>query len=158
LGIELDENGWTDVDGMLLKMQRRFPGFNRAALEEVIRDNDKQRFALSNDGSKIRASQGHSVKVDLDYKPQVPPEILYHGTVDRHLEAIRGSGLLKMSRHAVHLSKDIGTATNVASRYGKPVLLKVRAGEMHREGFDFFKSENGVWLTDEVPPQFIEFP
>lgn len=158
IGITLDSKGWTDVEPLISKLARKFPGFNMGVLEEVVAENNKKRFSFNPDKTKIRASQGHSVNVDLDYQPQLPPEILYHGTVERHLDAIGKTGLQKMSRHAVHLSKDVETALNVGSRYGKAILLEVRAGEMHREGFDFFRSDNGVWLTDAVPPKFINFP
>ncbi|MEM7040022.1 MAG: RNA 2'-phosphotransferase, partial [Bacteroidota bacterium] len=105
-----------------------------------------------------RASQGHSVKINLGYEPVEPPETLYHGTVPRFLDAIRSSGLLKMKRHAVHLSAETGTATNVGNRRGNAIILEVRARDMHAAGHKFFLSENGVWLTDIVPPEFIDFP
>ncbi len=158
IGLELDENGWTGVLSLIAKVGPKFPGFNMARLEEVVATNNKKRFSFNADKTKIRASQGHSIKVDLDYEPVLPPEILYHGTVGKFLKPITAQGLQKGSRHAVHLSKDLETATNVATRKGSAVILKVRAGEMHRAGYDYFVSENGVWLTDHVPPQFIDFP
>jgi len=127
-------------------------------LLEVVDTNDKQRFALSQDGSRIRASQGHSVKVALGYKPVEPPEILFHGTVDKFLASILNQGLLRGQRQHVHLSKDEATATLVGERRGKPVLLRVRALAMYKLGFKFFVSDNGVWLTDHVPPEHLEFP
>jgi putative RNA 2'-phosphotransferase len=158
LGITLDPQGWTDVKTLVAKMRSKFPGIDKATLDDVVENNNKKRFSYNKDQTMIRASQGHSVTVELDYAPTLPPETLYHGTVPRFLEAIRKDGLLKMSRHQVHLSRDIDTAAGVGSRRGEAVILKVKAGEMHRDGFDFFVSENGVWLTDMVPPSYILFP
>src|SRR5262249_54601243 len=115
-------------------------------------------FALSEDGLRIRASQGHSVEVDLQYPPETPPEILYHGTATRFLDDIRKAGLKKMGRHDVHLSAETKVTFQVGSRHGKPVLLTIRAGQMHRAGHVFCRSANGVWLTAHVPPEFIDFP
>jgi putative RNA 2'-phosphotransferase len=121
-----------------------------------LETNPKGRFALSEDGTRIRASQGHSVEVELGYQPAVPPEVLYHGTVAAALAPIEEQGLLKMRRHHVHLSADVDTARAVGGRRGRPVVLRVRAGEMHRQGHTFYLSQNGVWLTDHVPPGFLE--
>lgn len=158
IGLELDENGWTGVLSLISKVGPKFPGFNMAMLEEVVANNNKKRFAFNEDKTKIRANQGHSIKVDLDYEPVLPPEILYHGTVGRYSNIIAKDGIKKMSRHHVHLSKDLQTVIVVGTRRGEAVILKVRAGEMHRAGYDYFVSPNGVWLTDHVPPQFIDFP
>jgi putative RNA 2'-phosphotransferase len=158
IGIELDAQGWTDVETLIAKLKRRFNGFNMEVLEQVVAENNKQRFSFNPKKTKIRASQGHSVAVALDYKPVLPPEILYHGTVGKFLGLIAKSGLKKMSRHHVHLSKDLGTAENVGSRRGEAIILQVKAGEMHRDGFEFYQSDNGVWLTDNVPPKYILFP
>src|SRR6185503_11071663 len=119
----------------------------RAELEEVVATNEKKRFAFSDDGGRIRASQGHSVEVSLGYTPQSPPSQLFHGTATRFLESIRREGLHKGERHDVHLSADANTATRVGQRHGKPAVLIVQAGEMHARGHEFFLSENGVWLT-----------
>jgi putative RNA 2'-phosphotransferase len=127
-------------------------------LKHIVATSDKKRFAFSEDGLRIRASQGHSVEVDLQYPPQTPPELLYHGTATRFLHAIRQQGLQKMQRHDVHLSAETRVTLQVGGRHGKPVLLTIRAGDMHRAGFVFRCSANGVWLVDHVPPQFIEFP
>ncbi len=158
LGIVLDDSGWTNVAVLIAKMGKKFPGFNMAMLEYVVENNNKKRFSLNKAKTMIRASQGHSVKVDLDYASILPPEILYHGTAPQFLAAIRKSGLQKMKRHHVHLSKDLATAIDVGGRLGTPTILQVRAGEMYRQGHEFYVSENGVWLTDAVPPQFIDFP
>jgi putative RNA 2'-phosphotransferase len=158
LGIELDPNGWTDVDILLAKLDQSFPGIDFEKLETVVHTNDKQRFAFSADLAKIRANQGHSVQVDVELKMAIPPEFLYHGTVDKFLETIRAEGLKKVSRLHVHLSKDRETAIKVGSRRGKPVILRIKAELMTDAGHAFYLSENGVWLCDGVPVAFIEFP
>jgi putative RNA 2'-phosphotransferase len=156
IGIQLDENGWVAVDVLLDKMNAHNKTITPEMLEFVVENNNKKRFAFNEDGSKIRASQGHSVDIDPDYTPQQPPEILYHGTALKFKESILEKGILKQNRTHVHLSADIDTATNVGSRHGKPFIFTVKAGEMHKNGFDFFISENGVWLTDQVPATFLE--
>ena len=113
-------------------------------------------FAFSEDGQRVRASQGHSVGVDLQFEPQVPPEFLYHGTPERFVESIRATGLHKGQRHHVHLSPDPQTAAKVGQRRGRPVVLPIRSGEMHRQGHVFYRSANGVWLVEHVPAHFIE--
>lgn len=158
IGIELDEHGWTDCRGLIEAAARHGVRFDRATLLEIVRTNDKQRFALSDDGTRIRANQGHSVTVDLALVPKPPPETLYHGTVEKFLGSIRSEGLQKGERHHVHLSPDLVTATKVGQRRGKPIILQVRAAAMAAAGHPFFLSDNGVWLTDTVPPEFIEFP
>lgn len=157
IGITLDANGWVDVDVLLAAAQRHGKNLSRTLLEQVVATNDKKRFAFSEDGKRIRASQGHSVSVDLDLKPVTPPELLYHGTVERFLDSIRSQGLVRGSRHHVHLSPDEATARKVGSRRGKPVILIVEAGRMHAAGHQFFRSANNVWLTEKVPPEFLRF-
>ena len=156
LNITLDENGWTDVAILISRMQRQFPFFDIKRLEQVVAENDKKRFAFNDDKTKIRASQGHSVKIDLGYTQKEPPAYLYHGTVGKFMEAINEKGLIKMGRHHVHLSEDRATAANVGSRRGSPVLLTIRSGEMFQNGIVFYQSENGVWLTEHVAPEYIE--
>jgi putative RNA 2'-phosphotransferase len=129
-----------------------------ADLERIVRENDKQRFAFSDDGTKVRATQGHSVHVALGYSPTTPPSRLYHGTVARFLPSIRKRGLIPAARQYVHLSSDHETAVKVGSRRGPPIILIVRAAEMAAAGFEFFQSPNGVWLTREVPTLFLELP
>ncbi|MCB1043908.1 MAG: RNA 2'-phosphotransferase [Acidobacteria bacterium] len=155
IGLDLDAHGWADVTELLARSVSS--GLTRAALDRVVANNDKKRFEYSPDGLKIRASQGHSVNIDLSYEARTPPEILFHGTVDRFLDAIRNSGLMKMKRHHVHLSADMDTAQSVGDRRGKHVVLRVRAAEMDADGHSFFLSTNGVWLTEHVPPEYIEF-
>ena len=158
IGIELDAAGWVDVDVLLPAMSYHNPDIARETLEEVVRTNDKARFAFSEDGTRIRANQGHSVEIDLGYQPALPPEILFHGTSQQFVESIAGEGLIKMKRHHVHLHVNVTTSTAVGQRRGKPVLLKVRALEMHQAGHKFFVTPNNVWLTDHVPASYIVFP
>ena len=155
IDLTLDAQGWVAVDSLLRGMASRGMQVTRSELDEVVATNEKKRFAYSEDGLRIRASQGHSVEVELGYQPAVPPEELFHGTADRNLEAIRRDGLKKMQRHHVHLSSDRETARAVGMRYGPPVILVVKAGEMHRAGIAFFRSDNGVWLVDAVAPEYI---
>ena len=126
-----------------------------ALLERVVAENDKQRFEFSEDMSRIRARQGHSIEVDGGWAPADPPETLYHGTVEKFLDDILMQGLKPMKRHHVHLSADIATASKVGARRGKPVILSVAAQELARQGVEFSLSSNGVWLVAAVPPDFL---
>ena len=157
IGITLDENGWTDVDELIAKMNANGHRISFDDLEEVVETDDKQRYSFSDDGNKIRASQGHSVNISLGLDPQEPPAYLYHGTVSKFLDSIRKEGLQRMSRQHLHLSRDRETAVKVGSRRGAPVILNISSGEMHRDGFLFYLSDNGVWLTDHVPAKYINF-
>lgn len=157
IGITLDEAGWVGVRELLDAMAKSGFPVLETELHEVIDTSDKKRFALSDDGQKIRASQGHSVTVELGYEPTAPPEKLYHGTVDQFLNSIRKIGLVKGDRNHVHLSLDVPTAMKVGQRRGRPVLLTILSGQMHRDGVPFFVSANGVWLTEHVPAKYIEF-
>jgi putative RNA 2'-phosphotransferase len=155
IGITLDENGWAHTDTLIEKINSKGISLSRETLQTVVDTNDKKRFAFNEGGTLIRASQGHSIAVELDLAPAVPPAYFYHGTVVKFLKAIRTEGLQKMSRQHVHLSADKDTAARVGSRRGVPVILTVRAGAMHEAGYHFYLSENGVWLTDAVPPDYI---
>ncbi|AUC15158.1 RNA 2'-phosphotransferase [Tenacibaculum sp. SZ-18] len=158
IGLNLDENGWADVEELIDKSKKRRMHFSISDLEKVVAENDKQRFSFNEDKSKIRANQGHSIKnVNLEFEAIEPPENLYHGTVEKFLESIKTNGLQKMNRQHVHLSEDVITATKVGSRRGKPIILVINSGWMFREGYEFYKSKNGVWLTDQVPSKFIQF-
>jgi len=157
-GLELDASGWVAVDALLAACNAAGRAITRAVLDDLVATSPKQRFAFSADGTQIRASQGHSVEVDLAYAPAEPPDVLFHGTVAESLEAIRASGLEKRSRHHVHLSADIATAQTVGGRRGKPIVLRIKAKDAHRAGHVFYLSANGVWLVDAVPPALIEFP
>jgi putative RNA 2'-phosphotransferase len=155
IGLTLDEAGWTDVDALLAGMRSHGIEINQARLERVVAENDKQRFAFNPDHTRIRANQGHSIQVQLDLPQLTPPEYLYHGTAVKYIDSIRRNGLLKGRRHAVHLSPDMETARKVGQRHGQPVVLTIQAGRMAGDGFVFTRSENGVWLTEAVPPQYI---
>lgn len=155
IGIALDAEGWVLVDELLAAAARHGRPISQAQLAEVVATNDKRRFSFSPDGRRIRANQGHSVEVELGLVPVEPPELLYHGTVDRFLKSIREKGLLRGNRHHVHLSADRATAARVGQRRGRPLVLVVEAARMHRDGHRFFRSENGVWLAETVPPQYL---
>ncbi len=152
IGLVLDENGWADVKELVSKMGN----LTIETLEKIVETNDKKRFAFNEDKTKIRASQGHSLKINLDLKPVEPPEVLYHGTADKFVEVIKSTGIKKQSRSHVHLSSNFDTAVNVGQRHGKPVVLEVKAKKMHQDGYKFYLSENNVWLTDFVPSEYIK--
>ena len=155
IGITLDPNGWVGVDDLLSAFQRDGKRYTRACIDRAVAENDKQRFEFSDDGTRIRARQGHSVKIDLGYEPAIPPDVLFHGTATRNLDSIREKGLLKMNRHHVHLSTSKKTMLAVAQRHGKPVILEIDAKRMHAEGHEFFVTDNGVWLVDTVNPGYL---
>ncbi|WP_346621012.1 RNA 2'-phosphotransferase [Blastococcus montanus] len=150
VGLVLDPAGWADVEQVLGALR-----LTRQELERVVATNDKRRFAFDDTGTRIRASQGHSVTVDLGYAPEHPPEELFHGTVERFLPAILAEGLRPGRRHAVHLSPDVETARVVGGRRGRPVVLRVDSSAMAAAGFTFRRSANGVWLVDAVPPAYL---
>ncbi len=155
IGIDLDENGWVDIDLLIQKTNEYGKDLNRQDLNFIVENNSKKRFAIDEVNNKIRANQGHSLNINLGFEPIQPPEILYHGTAQRFIESIMETGLEKRNRHHVHLSADKNTAINVGQRHGKPIILEVRASEMFENGFQFFRSENGVWLTDKVPTFYL---
>ncbi len=155
LGLTLQPGGWVPVDDLLAAAEDHGLPISYDELVECVETNDKKRFSFDETGDLIRANQGHSVEVDLQLEEREPPEVLYHGTVERFLPAILAEGLIKGRRHHVHLSKDVETARKVGARRGKPVVLKVDAGGMHRDGHKFFLSANGVWLTDTVPAGYL---
>ncbi|MGW2209545.1 RNA 2'-phosphotransferase [Streptomyces sp. NPDC001781] len=155
IGLTLDPAGWVEIDTLLTAAAAHGFPVSRAELDHVVAVNDKRRFAVE-DG-RIRANQGHTVEVALGLPAATPPPYLYHGTVARSLDAIRAEGLRPVNRHDVHLSADRETATRVGARRGRPVVLSVDAGAMHRDGLVFHVSANGVWLTDAVPPRYLRF-
>lgn len=155
--ITLDTAGWVSVEDLLAGCAKARRNITRAELDHVVSTNAKKRFEFSADGTLIRASQGHSVEVDLNYESKEPPPILYHGTATRFLESIRVQGLLKMQRHHVHLAVDTKMTMEVGSRHGKPVLLIIQAAEMLQAGHTFYLSTNGIWLVEHVPANFIQF-
>ncbi len=158
IGLTLDENGWADTTELLEKINNDEFNLTIDELKTVVENSDKKRFLFSTDFSKIRANQGHSIIVDLELTEKVPPENLFHGTADKNLKSIKKKGLIKGQRHHIHLSADKETAYKVGQRYGKPIILTIKAGLMHEQGITFYQSENGVWLTDIVSPNFIEYP
>lgn len=155
IGLSLDEQGWTDVAGLLEKAHASGKHFSEDDLKRVVANSDKKRFTLSDDGLRIRCAQGHSVTVDLGFSPVVPPDILFHGTATRFVEAILAEGLKPQKRQQVHLSLDEETATRVGQRHGKAFIFRVDAARMQADGHAFFRADNGVWLTDAVPPQYL---
>ena len=157
LNLTMDKNGWVQVDELLQNLKADGKNVSFEDLKEVVETNNKQRFKLDEEQGRIRANQGHSIQVDTELKETTPPDILYHGTAIKNLEAIKKDGLRKMNRQHVHLSQDIETAKRVGSRHGKPVILKVQCQAMLDAGHIFYLSENGVWLTDDIPVGFIAF-
>ncbi len=156
IGITLDREGWVDIGTLLAQAAAHGRRVNKSLLHEVVATSDKKRFTLSSDGLRIRAAQGHSTpQVAIGYMPQIPPETLYHGTAERFLESIREQGLIAGQRHHVHLSATKETAVQVGRRHGKAVVLAVDSGKMQRGGFEFYLSDNQVWLTDHVPPEYL---
>jgi len=155
IGLALDEAGWASVDELVGKAALAGRPITPEQLRQVVATSDKKRFALSDDGRRIRANQGHSIEVELGLAPLTPPDVLYHGTATRFLESILRTGLDKRERHHVHLSVDLAIARSVGQRYGQVVLLEVDARRMQADGHLFFRSDNGVWLTDAVPARYL---
>jgi putative RNA 2'-phosphotransferase len=155
VGLNLETAGWVDVDALLTALASSGLNLTRADLEHVVATNDKQRFAFDPTGTRIRASQGHSIAVGLGYAPETPPDVLFHGTVERFLPGILAEGLRPGRRHAVHLSPDVATARGVGARRGSPVVLRVDAAGLAATGAPFSRSANGVWLVDAVPTAFL---
>lgn len=157
IGLTLASGGWVQVEDLLRGMKRAGHGLSRGELDRIVAGNDKRRFTLSEDGRRIRAAQGHSVAVDLGLPQAVPPTQLYHGTASANLDAIWDQGLRPGQRRHVHLSPDMDTAMKVGRRHGRAVVLTVAAERMHAEGQVFWRSDNGVWLTDHVAPAYLGF-
>jgi len=158
IGLVLDREGWADLDELVAKARDHGQALDRAIVMRIVAENEKQRFAVSPDGCRIRANQGHSLDVDLALTPVGPPAELFHGTAARNLDSIRTEGLNSGRRQHVHLSADCDTALRVGSRHGAPIVLRIDAGGMYSQGHAFYRSENGVWLTGAVPVAFIRFP
>ena len=156
LGLTLAPGGWVSVDDLLSVCAAHQFFITRKELDEVVATNDKKRFSFDATGKLLRANQGHSIKIDLELEPQTPPDILYHGTGKKSINSILELGLLKMSRHHVHLSLDTNTARKVGMRHGHPVVLAVDAAAMHQAGYLFYCSTNSVWLIERVPPEYLK--
>ena len=147
----MDENGWVSVDALINKLH-----ITSNILDRVVYNNNKKRYVYNDNKTLIRASQGHSVKVDVELEEKIPPVVLYHGTSPQFIKKILKIGLNKMKRQHVHLSADVDTAIKVGSRRGKPIVLIIRALEMFKNNYKFYRSANGVWLVDNVPAQYIQ--
>jgi len=157
IDLHLDENGWASVEELMDKMrQQKNISIDYDRLKRIVSQDNKNRYSLNETEGMIRANQGHSIQVSLDLRPIAPPAVLFHGTATRFLDSIQEIGLLKMGRNHVHLSKDYDTARIVGKRHGKPVILEINAELMMERGFEFFLSENKVWLTEEVPPMYLK--
>ena len=156
VGLTLGDGGWVEVDDLLAAFARSGKKLSRELLQVVVAENDKQRFEFSEDQTRIRARQGHSAEVELGYVPLAPPDVLYHGTATRNLDSIFETGLVKGRRHHVHMSTSKDTMLQVAMRHGRPVLLAIDAKQMFADGHQFFVTGNNVWLTEHVPPKYIQ--
>ncbi|MBQ2987819.1 MAG: RNA 2'-phosphotransferase [Clostridia bacterium] len=154
IGITLDEHGWADVEALIRGISKRQP-LDMAMLERIVAEDDKQRYSFNADKTKIRANQGHSIPVDVELTAITPPPILYHGTAEKYVASIEKQGLIPKSRLYVHLSDNPETAVNVGARHGNPIVYRVAAEDMARGGYVFYRSANGVWLTKEVPVQYL---
>lgn len=160
IGISLDSNGWADVNELITKISLEDKDFNMEVLEDIVKTDSKMRYSFNEDKTKIRANQGHSIKVNVELKSPTPPSILFHGTSNKSLPDIMNSGLKKMSRLYVHLSDNYDTAFKVGKRHSgalPPVVLKIDAARMVADDYKFYISENGVWLIDHVPSKYIIF-
>lgn len=155
IGITLDEHGWANVDELIAGVSKTRP-LNMEILEEIVRTDNKQRYSFNSDKTLIRANQGHSIPVDVELAQLQPPAILYHGTAERSVSSIDAKGLLPMSRLYVHMTDEYGTAVKVGQRHGKPVVYQISSRKMAEDGYAFFRSVNGVWLTKEVPVKYLE--
>lgn len=155
IGLQLDNNGWADINELLTKLEKKNIEISMDELKEIVETNDKKRFVFNEYSTRIRANRGHSIEIDLALTPTPPPAFLYHGTAEKNLNSIFENGIQKMNRQHVHLSKDKETALKVGSRHGKALVLTILSGQMQRDGIDFFQSENGVWLTHYVATQYI---
>jgi putative RNA 2'-phosphotransferase len=160
LKLKMNSEGWVELNELIDAWGAKdwSPGINLDVLKRLVDENDKKRYTLDLENSRIRARQGHSVSIDLGLEPVIPPEKLFHGTVSKFLESIKVDGLIKGRRQHVHLSLDLKTANKVGQRRGKPVILSVNSEAMHHQGFKFYLSDNDVWLAEAIPAEFIEFP
>jgi len=155
VGITLDDHGWAKVDELISGVSKTRP-LTMEMLEEIVATDDKQRYSFNEDKTLIRANQGHSIPVDVELEKTAPPEKLYHGTGMKFVSSIDRAGLEPMTRLYVHLSADVETAVKVGSRHGAPAVYVIDTGRMADDGYVFYKSVNGVWLTRHVPVEYME--
>jgi putative RNA 2'-phosphotransferase len=155
IGLELDANGWASVSELLSKAAAHGTALSEDELKEIVTTNEKKRFDWDTVANRIRANQGHSIEVDLELSPAMPPEELFHGSAVQNQASIFAKGLVRGKRQHVHLSSDISTAKMVGARHGRPIVFRISSGEMHRQGHNFYISKNGVWLTGDIPPAFL---
>ncbi|HFL2524774.1 TPA: RNA 2'-phosphotransferase [Clostridioides difficile] len=156
IGIKLDDYGYADVNELIEKINNTGRNINIEILEQIVKEDNKQRYSFNDDRSKIRANQGHSINVNVELRELEPPKYLYHGTATRFLDNIKNEGIIKQSRLYVHLSRDIDTAIKVGKRHGTPVILKINTGKMYENGYKFYLSENNVWLCEYIPFKYVE--
>lgn len=156
INIKLDEHGWANVIELIEGIKKQYPTFDIEMLEQIVAEDNKQRYSFNNDKTRIRANQGHSIPVDVELEEAVPPKVLYHGTGRKYVESIDNQGLVPKSRLYVHLSKDEETAEVVGKRHGDPVIYVVDTEKMHKDGYVFYCSVNEVWLTKEVPAEYLK--
>ena len=155
IGITIDEHGWANVEELIQGIAKNNPGFNKEILEEIVQTDNKQRYSFNDDKILIRANQGHSIPVDVELEEKEPPKILYHGTGEKYIASIDQNGLIPKSRLYVHLSKDVETAKAVGKRHGKEVVYSINSEQMYKDGYKFYLSKNGVWLTKRVPVKYV---
>lgn len=155
IGITLDEHGWAKVDELINGINKTMP-IDMALLEKIVAEDEKQRYSFHEDKTLIRANQGHSIPADVELEKKTPPDVLWHGTGEKYVISIDETGLIPKSRLYVHLSVDYDTAVKVGSRHGKPVVYRIDAKEMDKDGYDFYLSLNGVWLTKAVPVKYLK--
>lgn len=155
IDIQVDKNGWCDVEELLDRMKNKGRAITRAQLDHIVESDNKGRYTYNSNGTKIRANQGHSIKVDVELKQEIPPKYLYHGTIQKYVEPIMKDGIKKGQRQYVHLSENVEVANTVGKRRGKPVILKIEAGLMHQQGYKFYLSKNNVWLCDYIPSMYV---
>lgn len=150
IGIKLDEHGWADVEDLLKGVDIDF-----STLEQIVKEDEKGRYSFSDDKTKIRANQGHSINVDVELEEKIPPNVLYHGTAEKYLDNINLEGLKPMSRLYVHLTEDLEIAKKTGQRHGKLVIFEIDAKRMIDDGIKFYLSVNNVWLVRTVPPKYL---
>lgn len=155
IGITIDEHGWANVEELIQGIEKNNPGFNMEALEEIVKTDSKQRYSFNDDKTLIRANQGYSIQVDVELTEKEPPCILYHGTGEKYVTSIDKNGLIPKSRLYVHLSQDIETARAVGKRHGKEIIYSVNSAQMYKDGYKFYLSKNGIWLTKKVPMKYL---